>query len=78
MPDLMKWENITRDSGMYEHEVGVCPACNTFGIIYEDEGSRDGSALIYKYTCEECGMTGDEIYQVAFSHHRLNPVGNEA
>ena len=50
---------------------GVCPYCNTansleYGVM---EPLQDDGLFYYPWTCEHCGLTGEEWYKAEFIGH---------
>lgn len=50
------------------HEQGICPKCGSGGLSYGDTKKQD-IAIGYEYTCEGCGFTGIEWYNLHFTEH---------
>lgn len=52
-------------------EEGQCPKCENYNLNY---GSIkiDGNSIYYPWTCEDCGATGKEWYDLEFSEQELD------
>jgi len=48
-------------------ECAKCPFCEHDDIEYGERYILD-LALIYPFTCPECGFVGREVYSIEFSH----------
>lgn len=51
------------------NDQGVCPLCGSFALDY-DSPTIDGEVVDYSWTCENCGATGKESYDLIFATHR--------
>lgn len=50
------------------NEAGVCPVCG--GENLENESAEiDDGGVKYPWTCQDCGASGDEYYDISFSEH---------
>ena len=58
-------------------EAGVCPACGSDELDYDGFIVEDGSG-IYNWTCEGCGASGRECYDLTFSEHVIDGKGTGA
>ena len=68
-----------------KNEQGNCPVCGGFNLDFES-AEIDDNAVKYPWTCDDCGATGDEFYDMTFSAHwnvtdkngeEYSPDGNE-
>jgi predicted nucleic-acid-binding Zn-ribbon protein len=50
------------------HEQGSCPVCGGDSLEYDGYEVEDNS-LKYPWTCDKCGASGDEFYDISFSEH---------
>jgi rubredoxin len=51
-------------------ESGKCPRCKHSGLEYGDRES-DSDWLALKFVCPHCGLEGEEVYVVSYSHHDI-------
>jgi len=55
---------------------GICPDCSgenlKYGMMYPE-----GESIYYEFTCEICGCTGKEYYDVDYSTTYYNPSNIE-
>ena len=54
----------------YINEMGKCPRCKgmnlDYGVVQHEE-----SMCYYPYTCEDCGLQGEEWYNMDFAGHNI-------
>lgn len=51
-------------------EEGKCPKCGNYNLYYE-EMEIEGNSVYYPWTCEDCGVSGKEWYNLEFSEQEL-------
>lgn len=51
-------------------EEGKCPKCGNYNLDY-DPMEIEGNSVYYPWTCEDCGATGKEWYNLEFSEQEL-------
>ena len=55
---------------MYKsNEQGKCPYCNSLELEYGAAEFQDDGMVFYPWTCEHCGRTGEEWYNMTFVGH---------
>lgn len=47
------------------YEVGICPICHSEDLDYDAMEVYDDS-IGYPFTCNSCGATGNEFYQLTY------------
>ena len=52
-------------------EEGQCPKCGNYNLDYGAVEFSD-NAIYYPWTCEDCGATGKEWYDLEFSEQELD------
>lgn len=52
-------------------EEGQCPKCGNYNLDYGVVEFSD-NAIYYPWTCEDCGATGKEWYDLEFSEQELD------
>ena len=52
-------------------EEGQCPKCGNYNLDYGTVKVSD-NAIYYPWTCEDCGATGKEWYDLEFSEQELD------
>ena len=52
-------------------EEGQCPKCGNYDLDYGAVKFSD-DAIYYPWTCEDCGATGKEWYDLEFSEQELD------
>ena len=52
------------------NEDGKCPFCNSFDLDYGALEVAD-NYVYYPWTCNECGKSGDEFYELKFVGHNV-------
>lgn len=52
-------------------EQGICPKCGSDGLTYGTivDVTPSLQAIYYPYTCDYCGFTGHEYYNLVFTEH---------
>ena len=55
---------------------GQCPKCKNWNLDY-DEMEIEGNSIYYPWTCEDCGASGKEWYNLEFSEQELDEKGGE-
>ena len=52
-----------------KHEAGICPLCGSDNISYEEIEIDGGDGVFYPATCDDCGATFKECYNLEFDEH---------
>lgn len=52
-------------------EEGVCPVCGDDDLDY-GAIEVEGNMIYYPWTCNACGTTGEEWYELHFTGHNVN------
>lgn len=56
-------------------EAEKCPCCGEPNLNYGDSGLADAQ-YYYNWTCQECGATGTEWFDLVFSEHIIKSPGS--
>ena len=67
---------VGAESEKKKHDTGTCPACGSDELEY-DGFSVEDSDCIYKWKCEECGVSGRDYYDMTFSETIVDGGGSE-
>lgn len=51
------------------NEQGQCPYCNSYELEYGAIEMQDDGLAFYPWTCEHCGHSGEEWYELNFIGH---------
>lgn len=54
-----------------EIEQGICPVCGSENLNYEGLEPEE-EMIVYPWTCENCGATGSEWYELQFAGHNVD------
>jgi hypothetical protein len=49
---------------------GECPVCHSNSLDYGHVKDCDGG-VCYAWRCEDCGSTGEEVYEINFIHQTV-------
>lgn len=55
---------------------GQCPKCGNYNLYY-DPMEIEGNSVYYPWTCEDCGASGKEWYNLEFSEQELDENDEE-
>lgn len=55
----------------FKNEQGYCPKCHSYNLKYGAMEVEDDMMCYYPYTCEECGLQGEEWYRMDFQGHNV-------
>lgn len=61
----------------YTNESGVCPRCGGIHLNYGVLEVQDDMMAYYPYTCEDCGLQGEEWYKLEFQGHNIYDENGE-
>jgi hypothetical protein len=53
-------------------EAGECPVCSGPGGLDYGESGLDDGVYSFKWTCERCGASGKEVYNLDFACHLID------
>ena len=55
-------------------EQGKCPKCRSEMLSYETivDSTPESQTIYYPYTCDDCGFSGRECYNIHFTGHTDN------
>lgn len=65
----MKTEEVLKIKDDLMNRGGHCPVCD--GSLDYDSAEYVDDQLYYPWTCEECGVQGEEWYRLEFNGHNI-------